>query len=266
MKALSVVNTEILTYNENWKDKYINPELLSKDWKLSVDEYTTNGVGREIFVFPCFSQQYCKEIIELAEGLEQWSCARHQNYPTYDIELEWVGAENAYLHFLSEYIYPLAMYAFGMGEWEEETATIVREYKNNPATLIAETFLVKYDAKKVSKKENHEEYGDCKMSFLPTHIDDSVVSMLIPINDNYMGGGTKFPKQNATLRPPAGSCILFPGGITHPHGAKLVTKGTRYVIASFINIVNQNGDGFDWTGKLLAKNSREAETKAYDRK
>ena len=263
LKNIPVANTDILKYGEKWKNKYVSPELLYKDWSLVLEEYKTNGVGREIFVFPCFTEKYCNDIINLAEGLNNWSCARHQNYPTYDIELEWVGAEESFLQFMSEYIYHVSMYALKMGEWEEETTRIVRDYKNNPATLIAETFLVKYDAEALSKKENHTDYGDCKMSFLPTHIDDSIVSLLIPLNDNYVGGGTKFPKQDVTLKPPAGSCILFPGGVTHPHGARLVTKGVRYVIALFINIVNQNGDGFDWTGKLLAKNSRVSDEKVY---
>ena len=153
-----------------------------------------------------------------------------------------------------------------MGSWDNSTATIVRDYKNNPATLIAENFLVKYQAGAVSDSKLHEEYGTCRMTYLPIHMDDSIASLLIPLNDNYIGGGTKFPKQNVILRPPAGSCILFPGGITHRHGAKLVSEGTRYVIATFINLTNQSGDGFDHSGKLLVKNDRaEGGIRAYDR-
>ena len=231
-----------------------------------MEEYTTNGVGRDIYIFPCFTERYCKEITLMAENADRWSRARHENYPTFDIELEWIGVENPFLEFLGEYIYPLAMHCFTMGSWDNSTATIVRDYKNNPATLIAENFLVKYQAGAVSDSKLHEEYGTCRMTYLPIHMDDSIASLLIPLNDNYIGGGTKFPKQNVILRPPAGSCILFPGGITHRHGAKLVSEGTRYVIATFINLTNQSGDGFDHSGKLLVKNDRaEGGIRAYDR-
>lgn len=266
LNKISILDDGMTKYNRQWKERYIHTELLSKDWDLCVEEYTTNGVGRDIYIFPCFTQRYCSELITMAENADRWSRARHQNYPTFDIELEWIGVENPYLEFLGEYIYPLAMNCFTWGGWDNETATIERDYKNEPATLVAETFLVKYKTGAVSDSKLHEEYGTCKMTYLPIHMDDSIASLLIPINDDYTGGGTKFPKQNVTLRPPAGNCILFPGGITHRHGARIVTEGTRYVIATFINIINQKGDGYDHSGKLLAKNDRaEGGIRAYKR-
>ena len=51
----------------------------------------------------------------------------------------------------------------------------------------------------------------------------------------FKGGGTYFPKFKHLANPKEiGMCTLHPGNITHKHGARPVTKGTRYVVVSFI--------------------------------
>ena len=51
----------------------------------------------------------------------------------------------------------------------------------------------------------------------------------------FKGGGTWFPKYNYLANPTEiGMCTLHPGNITHKHGARPVTEGTRYVVVSFI--------------------------------
>ena len=44
-----------------------------------------------------------------------------------------------------------------------------------------------------------------------------------------------FPKYKYLANPSEiGMCTLHPGNITHKHGARPVTEGTRYVVVSFI--------------------------------
>ena len=46
---------------------------------------------------------------------------------------------------------------------------------------------------------------------------------------------TYFPKYKININPKQiGVATLHPGNITHKHGARPVTKGTRYVVVSFI--------------------------------
>ena len=61
-------------------------------------------------------------------------------------------------------------------------------------------------------------------------------SYLINLNPGeFKGGGTWFPKYNYLANPTEiGMCTLHPGNITHKHGARPVTEGTRYVVVSFI--------------------------------
>ena len=54
----------------------------------------------------------------------------------------------------------------------------------------------------------------------------------------YEGGGTWFRRQKKLIKNNIGYATLHPGNITHKHGARAVTKGTRYIIVSFM----ENGE------------------------
>jgi hypothetical protein len=52
---------------------------------------------------------------------------------------------------------------------------------------------------------------------------------------DYEGGGTYFKQQKLLHRGEIGEVTMHPGNITHKHGARPTTGGTRYVIVSFCN-------------------------------
>jgi predicted 2-oxoglutarate/Fe(II)-dependent dioxygenase YbiX len=95
-----------------------------------------------------------------------------------------------------------------------------------PVKRFSDTRLVRYET------------GD----FISTHVDSHPdnarswrqISLVCYLNDGYEGGETVFPRQRLAVTPRAGKAILFPSGITHPHGANAVTKGTRFVIVSWL--------------------------------
>jgi len=59
------------------------------------------------------------------------------------------------------------------------------------------------------------------------------LSWLAYLNDNYKGGEVSFPAHGVSLRPPAGSVLMFPSQFSYPHEAKPVVSGVRYVTASW---------------------------------
>lgn len=70
------------------------------------------------------------------------------------------------------------------------------------------------------------------------HIDASpengrVVSGLIYLNNDYVGGELDFPEQKMTLKPAPGDVVLFPSCFTHPHASLPVTEGTKYSIVTW---------------------------------
>ena len=63
---------------------------------------------------------------------------------------------------------------------------------------------------------------------------------------DFTGGGTYFPKYKCLVNPTEiGMATLHPGNITHKHGARPTTSGTRYVVVSFIS----NSDHTGWQPK-----------------
>ena len=81
---------------------------------------------------------------------------------------------------------------------------------------------------------------------LKPHIDDvdhlahRDYSSIIYLNDDYEGGYTIFPNQNYDSIPKAGKLIVFPSGISHPHGVTEVTSGVRYTMAMWFTKQRQH--------------------------
>ena len=54
------MSVDLHTYNKNWIEKYIHPDLRLQDEHLILEEYKVNGVGTDIFLFPVFTSKFCK--------------------------------------------------------------------------------------------------------------------------------------------------------------------------------------------------------------
>lgn len=59
-------------------------------------------------------------------------------------------------------------------------------------------------------------------------------SLIIKLNDNYIGGTYRFPYHELSINPKKGSAILFPPYWTHPHEVTGVGEGQfRYTISTW---------------------------------
>lgn len=78
--------------------------------------------------------------------------------------------------------------------------------------------------------------------FISTHVDfyagcgrpQRHVSLICYLNEGVEGGETVFPRQKLSVTPRTGMALLFPSGISHPHRAEKVRRGTRYVLVSWL--------------------------------
>jgi predicted 2-oxoglutarate/Fe(II)-dependent dioxygenase YbiX len=59
------------------------------------------------------------------------------------------------------------------------------------------------------------------------------ISLVFYLNDDYEGGEIEFPNQGISLKPKAGSIIIFPSISPYYHDPKPVIKGTKYLIPVF---------------------------------
>ena len=92
--------------------------------------------------------------------------------------------------------------------------------------MKSENFIAKY---------NNTSLG--AQSFLACHQDASRYSFGVSLNIDYEGGGTWYPRQNKLIKLPTGYAVLHPSP-THRHGARPVIEGTRYILISFCNQVD----------------------------
>ena len=159
-----------------------------------------------------FTKEFCKEIIELSETVK-WTNDRHEFYPTTDNLLSALGMQEIYTKVINEYVRPMAIHFYQLDghAWDK---------------LDDESFIIRY------KPEEQAHLG--------IHHDHGSVTTLVNLNPGeFKGGGTYFPKFKHLVNPQEmGVMSLHPSNITHKHGARPVTEGTRYVIVSFCK--NQN--------------------------
>jgi hypothetical protein len=201
------LHPELYSYFENkevWKSKFLTYSVRTKEWDLITDEPFDN-----CFTFPLFTEDFCRMIREEAENCKCWTTDRHDNYPTTDMLISMIGMDEIYNDVLKEYIMQFSIYMWaleGKG-WD---------------SLRSENFLAKY----VPNAQGH----------LSIHHDMSDITCLVQLSaeDEYEGGGTYFRRQKQLVKCPIGYCTIHPGNITHKHGARAVTKGTRYIVVSFM--------------------------------
>ena len=87
---------------------------------------------------------------------------------------------------------------------------------------IEEMFVAKYDATQINTQKS-----------LEPHEDGSEFSFIIALNDDYIGGGTRFVQKNKTYKLKQGDVLLFCGQTKHE--GLPINNGIRYILTGFIN-------------------------------
>jgi predicted 2-oxoglutarate/Fe(II)-dependent dioxygenase YbiX len=59
------------------------------------------------------------------------------------------------------------------------------------------------------------------------------LSIVVYLNDNYEGGELYFKNQKVTIKPSAGSIVIFPSNMPYLHESKVIKKGTKYMSPGF---------------------------------
>lgn len=67
----------------------------------------------------------------------------------------------------------------------------------------------------------------------PGDDNQTILSAVLYMNDNYEGGELAFPQHGVTIKPEAGCLIFFPSTPDYMHQAKLVKSGKKYCVPLF---------------------------------
>lgn len=168
------------------------------------------SIYKKYYIVPdVLSREQCNWIIHEAEAVAQekggWETDRHNSYPTVDIEVNDIPLIRNFMHSICI----------------RDLIPLFEKYYNlNPHLLgIKEIFIAKYT--------------DDGQRLLEEHIDASEFSFVIPLNDEFEGGGTIFSETGDIVDAAPGSALLFSG--RQYHQGREVTKGTRYICAGFLH-------------------------------
>uniref|UniRef100_A0A7N9AMV3 procollagen-lysine 5-dioxygenase n=1 Tax=Mastacembelus armatus TaxID=205130 RepID=A0A7N9AMV3_9TELE len=200
----------------DWKEKYIheNYSKIFEDEKSFVDQPCP-----DVYWFPAFSEKMCDHLVETMEDFGQWSMGSHkderltggyENVPTVDIHMNQIGFEKEWLKFLKEYIVPI-------------TEKLYPGYYPRAQAIM--NFVVRYRPD--------------EQPFLRPHHDSSTFTINIALNSkniDYEGGGCRFLRYDCNVESPRkGWSFMHPGRLTHYHEGLPTTKGTRYIMVSFVD-------------------------------
>ncbi|EHB01682.1 Procollagen-lysine,2-oxoglutarate 5-dioxygenase 3 [Heterocephalus glaber] len=199
----------------DWKEQYIHENYSQAlDGKDLVEQPCP-----DVYWFPLLSEQMCDELVEEMENYGQWSGGRHEdsrlaggyeNVPTVDIHMKQVGYEDQWLQLLRTYVGPMTEHLFP--GYHTKTRAVMN-------------FVVRYRP-------------DEQPSLRPHH-DSSTFTLNVALNHkglDYEGGGCRFLRYNCIISSPRkGWGLLHPGRLTHYHEGLPTTRGTRYIMVSFVD-------------------------------
>ena len=218
-----VLNTEHFGYYSECKDVDLNSFEADKiewekkyiDQKFIENKNNLQEVCLDVHKIKIFTSEFCKELIDKAEGFGSWSNGgnKHydkrlggtENHPTQDIHMNQIDLEKMWKFIVKTYISPIV--------WKKYKYS----YKD-----INISFIVKYSM-------------DGQRELRPHH-DSSAFTTSICLNDDFEGGGCHFIRQDkSVINKDIGSVIIHPGRLTHYHKGLPISSGVRYIMISFIN-------------------------------
>ncbi|XP_046523639.1 multifunctional procollagen lysine hydroxylase and glycosyltransferase LH3 isoform X3 [Equus quagga] len=199
----------------DWKEQYIHENYSrALEGKGLVEQPCP-----DVYWFPLLSDQMCDELVEEMEHYGQWSGGRHEdsrlaggyeNVPTVDIHMKQVGFEDQWLQLLRTYVGPM-------------TESLFPGYHTKTRAVM--NFVVRYRP-------------DEQPSLRPHH-DSSTFTLNVALNHkglDYEGGGCRFLRYDCVVSSPRkGWGLLHPGRLTHYHEGLPTTRGTRYIMVSFVD-------------------------------
>ena len=170
-------------------------------------------LDKDTIITPFFTNKYCDYLIDCFEK-NGWSIDEQGNYDTYLNKIE--GGKDACKDFMESVK-------------EKIEPEIVKNW-----TKAIKGRLWKYFPVPFGKK-----FSTAGQSELSLHVDNSLMTLFIKLNDNFGGCETVFPRQNwNTGKLIKGSMIIIPGVITHPHYTNKLEWGTKYSLIGRISILN----------------------------
>ncbi|XP_058129261.1 procollagen-lysine,2-oxoglutarate 5-dioxygenase [Anopheles ziemanni] len=207
---------QLFNNRHDWEQRY-----LAAEYKQQLEaDFVPKQPCPDVYWLAIGTERFCDDLREIVEAFGEWSDGSHSDkrlqggyeaVPTRDIHMNQVGLEQVWLKFLQLYVRPLQEKVF------------IGYFHDPPRSLM--NFVVRYRP-------------DEQPSLRPHH-DSSTYTINIALNSlgtDYEGGGCRFLRYNCSVvETRKGWMLLHPGRLTHFHEGLVTTKGTRYIMISFVD-------------------------------
>jgi len=207
---------EMQTNRYNWEMRYLH-----RNYSESlVEGHEPANPCPDVYWFPVFTERFCDDFVAEAENFGKWSSGSntderlaggYEAVPTRDIHMNQLGFDDEWLYILDTYVRPL------------QESTFIG-YSHVPPRSIM-NFMVRY-------RPDEQPY-------LRPHHDSSTYTINLALNtvgQDYEGGGCNFIRYKCKVESTKkGHLLMHPGRLTHYHEGLHTTKGTRYIMISFVD-------------------------------
>jgi hypothetical protein len=172
-------------------------------------------VYKDIIITPFYTENFCKKIIDMSKQYKDF----FENDIIYGSKDTDPINTSPWETLLFSRISPILFKLFCKHYNEFIVPLIKKTFPETDITGWFSPMIIKYD----------KPGQDVKL-----HTDLSFITLNVKLNNTYKGCDLEFPRQGwSNKQIPVGYCFLWPSKITHPHVAKKLISGEKYVISSW---------------------------------
>ena len=166
-------------------------------------------VATDILCVEFWKPEFCKIIIDAADSINQYESRPSDPVPGQELRID-IISKDLYISFCKH--------------WKQILQPILDEYFMLPADQWflgwKLPFIIKYEMD--------------KQRYLRPHMDGSMITGSVRLNNEYTGGELVFPRQKfKNTHIPVGSILLWPSSIQHIHYSDTLMSGTKYTLTAW---------------------------------
>lgn len=166
-------------------------------------------VATDILCVEFWKPEFCKALINAADSINTYQSRPTDPVPGQEIRINQIS-DDLYISFCKH--------------WK----TIIQPILDKYYMLPAEQWFMGWKVPFIIKYEMH------KQRYLRPHMDGSLVTGTVRMNDEYTGGELVFPRQNyKNTDVPVGSMLIWPSSIQHIHYSDELKSGTKYSLVAW---------------------------------
>jgi hypothetical protein len=179
-------------------------------------------VATDILCIEYWKPEFCKMITDTADQINQYESRPEDPVPGQELRIDKISRD-LYISFCKH--------------WKQVIQPILSEFYMLPTEQWFMgwriPFIIKYEMN--------------KQRYLRPHMDGSLVTGTVRLNDEYTGGDLVFPRQKyRNTKVPVGSMLVWPSSIQHIHYSDELKSGTKYSLVAWTkNHKQESGINFD---------------------